>query len=71
MLNAWGDSLSDLAHSSNGEDCAGEKEIEVDTQHVKLSKDDGCSSVTSIMSKTVQQFIKSVECKKMRIVELT
>lgn len=68
---AWGDNLSNLAHSGNDEDCEADEENEVDRGHGKLSKDDGLSSVMGIISKTVQQHMKIFQCKNIRIDELT
>jgi len=54
MLNAIGDSLSDLASSDNGEDGEDEDDDEEDSAGGNLSKDDQPGWVMGTISKTVQ-----------------
>jgi hypothetical protein len=51
MLDAIGDSLSDLASSDNQED----RENDEDTEHGTLSEDDEPDWAMGTISKTVQQ----------------
>jgi hypothetical protein len=52
MLNAVGDSLSDLGSSEEEEDGEDEDDNEGDTRHGKLSKDDKPGWVMGTISKT-------------------
>jgi hypothetical protein len=70
MLNAFGDSLSDLASSDDEKD--GEhKEEEHDTELGKLSEDDEPGWVMGTISKTVQQRMESFRQKQIKHDELT
>jgi hypothetical protein len=71
MLNASGDSLSDLASSDDVQD--GEDE-EVDEEHTelgKLSDDDEPGWVMGTITETVQHHIESFPQKQMKLDELT
>jgi len=71
MLNAIGDSPSDLPSSNdkpNGED---EGDVEDDTELGKLSDDDEPGWVMGTMSKTVQHHMESFRQKQMTLDELT
>ena len=71
MLNAIGDSLSDLAsseHEENGED---EDDDEEDTGHAKLSEDDEPGWLMGTISKMVQHRMQSFWQKPMRPDEMT
>ena len=59
MLNAIGDSLSDLASSDNEDDAEDEKE-DVHIEQGKLREDDEPGWVMSTISKTVQRRIQRV-----------
>jgi hypothetical protein len=59
MLNAIGDSLSDLASSEDEEDGEDEDDDEEDTGHSKLSEDDEPGGVMGTISKTVQYRMES------------
>jgi len=70
MLNAVGDSLSDLASSEDEED--GEnQEDEKETELGKLSEDDEPGWVMGTISKTVQHRMDSYWQKQMSLDELT
>jgi hypothetical protein len=71
MLNAIGDSLSDLASSEDEEDGEDEDNDEEDTGHGKLSDNDEPGWVMGILSKTVQQRMDSFWQKQLRLDELT
>ena len=69
LLNAIGDSLSDLASSDDEGD--GENEHgEEDTERGKLSEDDEPGWVMGKISKTVQHWMESFRPKQMRLDEL-
>jgi len=70
MLNAIGDSLSDLATSDNEQDGADEEDEEEDTELGKLSDDEPGWAMGTI-SKKVQHRMESVQQKQMRLDELT
>ena len=71
MLNAIGDSLSDLASSKDEEDGEDEDDDEEDTGHGKLSDDDEPGWVMGTISKTVQHLIESFRQKQLMLDELT
>jgi len=60
MLNAIGDSLSDLASSEDEEDGDDEDDDEEDTELGKLSEDDEPGCVIGTMSKTGQLHMQSL-----------
>ena len=66
ILNAIGDSLSDLACSDNEED-AEDGEEEDDTEQGKLSKDDEPGWVMGTISKTVQRCMERFWEKQMKL----
>jgi len=70
MLNAIGDSLSDLASSNDEEDVEDEEEDD-DTEQGKLSKDDEPGWVMGTISKTVQCRMERFCQKQMTLAELT
>jgi hypothetical protein len=71
MLNAIGDSLSDLASSNDKEGGKHKDDDEEDTGHGKLSEDDEHGWVMGSISKTVQHRLESFRLKQMRLDELT
>jgi len=71
MLNAIGDSLSDLASSEDEEDGEEEEDDEEDTELRKLSEDDKPSWVMSTISETVHHHMESFRHQRMRLDELT
>ena len=71
MLNAIGESLSDLASSDNEQDGEAEEDDQVDTERGKLSDDDERGWVMGTISKTVQHAIESFRQNQMRIDELS
>jgi len=71
MLNAIGDSLSDLASSEDEEDGEDENDDEEDTGHGKLSEDDKPRWVMGTIFKTVQHRMESFRQKQMRLDQLT
>jgi len=71
MLNANGDSLSDLASSEDEEDREDEDDDEEDTGHGKLSEDDEPGWVMGTISKTVQHRMESFRQKQLRPDKLT
>jgi len=71
ILNAIGDSLSDLASSDDEEDGEDEDDDEEDTEHGKMSEDDEPGWVMGTISKTVQHRIESIRQKQLRLDELT
>jgi len=70
MLNAIGDSLSDLASSNNEADPEDEEEDE-DTEQGKLSKDDEPGRVMGMISKTAQCRLERFWPKQMKLDGLT
>jgi hypothetical protein len=70
MLNAIGDSVSDLASSEDEEDGEDEDEDEEDTGHGKLSKDDEHGRVMGTISKTVQHLMQIFVQKQQRLDKL-
>jgi len=70
MLNAIGDSASDLASSNNEKDAEDEEEDD-DTEQGKLSKDDEPGWVIGTISKPVQRCMKRFCQKQMKLDELT
>jgi len=70
MLNAIGDSLSDLASSDNEED-AEDKEEDDDTQQGKLSEDDEPGWVMATISKMLQRRMERFWQKQIKLDELT
>jgi hypothetical protein len=66
---AIGDSLSDLACSDDGEDCADEDDEQ--TELGKLSEDDERGWVMGTINKTVQQRMERFPEKQMKLHELT
>jgi len=71
MLNAIGDSLSNLASSEDEEDEEDEDDDEEDTELGKLSEDEHPGWVMGTISKTVQHRTDSFRKKHMRLDELT
>ena len=71
MLNAIGDSLSDLASSDDEQDGEDEEDDEEDTELGKLSDDDEPGWVMGTISKTVQHHMESFRQKQMKLDELT
>jgi len=71
MLNAIGDSLSDLANSDEEQDGEDEEYDEDDTELSKLSDDDEPGWVMGTISKTVQYRLESFRQKQMKLDELT
>ena len=67
MLNAIGDSLSDLASSEHEEDVEDEDDDEEDTVHGKLSDDDEPGWVIGTISKTVQHRMESFRQMQLRL----
>jgi len=70
MLNAQGDSLSDLASSRDEEDWDDEEDDE-DTEVGKLSEDDKPGWVRGAISKTAQHCMKRLREKHMGLDKLT
>jgi len=71
MLNAIGDSLSDLASSEDEENGEDEDDDEEYTELGKLSEDDEPGWVMGTISKMVQHRMESFRQKQMRLDELT
>jgi hypothetical protein len=71
MLNAIGDSLSNLASSDDEQVGEDEEDDEVGTKLGKLSDDDEPGWVMGTISKTVQHRMDSFRQKQMRLDELT
>jgi len=71
MLNAIGDSLSDLASSEDEEDGEDEDDDEEDPGHGKQSEDDEPGWVMGTLSNTVQHSMESIWQKLMRLDQLT
>jgi len=71
MLNAIGDSLSDLASSDDEEDGEDEDDDEEDRRHGKLSEDDKPGWVMGPISKTVPHLMEIFWQKQMRLDQLT
>jgi len=71
MLNAIGDSLSDLASSDDEEDGEDEDDDGEDTGHGKLSEDDEPGWVMGTISKMVQHRMESFRKKQLRLDKLT
>jgi len=71
MLNAIGDSLSDLASFKDEEDEDHEDDDEEDTGHGKLSEDDDHGWVMGTISQMVHHRMTSFWQKQMRLDELT
>jgi len=71
MLNAIGDSLSDLASSDDEQDGEDEEDDEEDTELGKLSDDDEPGWVMGTITKTVQHCMESFRQEQMRLDELT
>ena len=67
MLNAMGDSLSDLASSEDEEDGEAEDDDEEDTEIGKLSGDNEPGSVMGTISEAVQHRMESFRQKQMRL----
>jgi hypothetical protein len=63
MLNAVGDSLSDLESSEDEEDGEDEDDDEEDTEHGKMSEDNKPGWVMGTIPKTVQHRMESVPQK--------
>jgi hypothetical protein len=70
MLNAIGDTLSDLSSSEDEEDGEDEDDDEEDTGHGKLSNDDEPGWVMGTISKTVQHRMESFRQTQLRLDEL-
>jgi len=71
ILNAIGDSLSDLSSSEDQDDGEDEDDDEEDTELGKLSEDDEPVCVMGTISKMVQHHMESFWQKQMRLDELT
>jgi len=71
MLNAIGDSPSDLASSDEEQDGEDEQYDEEDTELGKLSDDDELGWVMGTISRTLQHRLESVRQKQMKLDELT
>jgi len=71
MLNAIGDSLSDLGSSDDEQYGEDEEDDEEDTELGKLSDDDEPGWVMGTITKTVQHHMQSFWQKQMRLDELT
>jgi hypothetical protein len=71
MLNAIGDSVSDLASSDDEQDEEDKEEDEEDSDLGKLSDDDEPGWVIGTISKTVQHCMESCRQKQMKLDELT
>jgi len=71
MLNAIGDSLSNLASSDNEEDGEDKDDDEEHTELGKLNEDDEPGLVMGTISKTVQNCMESFWQKQMRLDKLT
>jgi len=71
MLNAIGDSLSDLASSDDEQDREDKEDDEEDIELGKLSDDDEPGWVMGTITKTVQHRMESFRQKQMRLDELT
>jgi len=71
MLNAIGDSLSDLASSDDEQNGEDEEDDEEDTELGKLSDDDEPGWVMGTITKTVQHRMESFQQKQMRLDKLT
>jgi len=71
MLNAFWDSLSDLARSDDGEDGEDEDDDEADSAGSKLSEDDEPWWVLVTISNTVQYRMEHFRQKQMKLEELT
>ena len=71
MMNAIGDSLSDLASSDDEEDREDEDDDEEDSKLGKLSDESEPGSVMGTISETVQHRLQSFWQKQMRLDELT
>jgi len=71
MLNAIGDSLSDLTSSDDGQSGEDVEDDEEDTELGKLSDDDETRWLMGRISKTVQHRIESSWPKQMMLDELT
>ena len=71
MLDAIGDSLSDLSSSEDEENREDEDDDEEDTELGMLSEDDEPGWVMGTISKTVQHCVESFGQKRMWLDELT
>ena len=71
MLNAIGESLSDLARSDDEQDGEDEEDDEEYTELGKVSDDDEPGWVMGTITKTVQHRMESFQQKQMRLDELT
>jgi len=71
MLNAIGDSLSDLASSDDEEDVEDEEADQDDTELGKLSEDDEPGRVMGTISKTVQHRMEKFWQKQRMLDEFT
>ena len=70
LLNAIGDSLSDLASSEDEVDLEHDDDDEEDTELAKLTKDDKCGWVMGTISKMVQHRIESFRQMQMRLAKV-
>ena len=70
IMNAVGDSISDLASSDNEENGEDEADDKEDTELGKLSEDDKPSWVMGAISKTVQQHMESIWQKQRKLSKL-
>ena len=71
MLNALGDSLSDLPSSDDEQDREDKEDAEEDKELGNLSDHDEPGWVMGTISKTVQHCMESFPKKQMRLDELT
>jgi hypothetical protein len=71
MLNAMGDSLSDLASSEDQEVRENKDDEDYDTEHGNLSEDDKPGWVMGTISKMVQRRMDSIRQKQFRCDKLT
>jgi len=71
LLNAMGDSLSDLASSDEEQDGEDEEYDKDDTELGKLSDNDEPRWVMGTISKTIQHHVESFRQKQMMLDELT
>jgi len=71
ILNANGDSLSDLASSANQDNGEGIEDDEEDTELGKLSEDDEPGCVIGQICNTVQHCMVCFRQKQMRFEQLT
>jgi hypothetical protein len=71
MLNAFGDSLSDLTSSDDEEDGEDEDDNNKDTELGKQTKDGACSWAMRTILKIVLQCLNGFQQKQMKLYKLT